>query len=55
MKCFIKKDAEIIRHVIERGLLDHIIVTELNWHADHAEDLKDREALKIAATYFGGE
>ena len=61
MKRFTKKDVEIVKqlhaflHVFDWDLLDHIIVTELSWHAEHAEDKKDREALKTAAIYFGGE
>ena len=52
MKRFTKKDVEIIKQVFDYELLDHLIVTELSWHAKHAEDSKDREALKIASIYF---
>ena len=55
MKRFTKKDVEIIKQLFDIELLDHIIVTELSWHAKHAEDKKDREALKTATIYFGGK
>ena len=55
MRQFTIKDTEMLLELMDIELLNHLIVTELSWHAEHADDLKDREALKTAAIYFGGE
>ena len=55
MKKFTKKDIEIIKQLFDMELLDHLITTELSWHIKHAEDPKDKKALKIVLEYFGGE
>lgn len=34
--------------------IDKILVTELEWHALHAEDLEDVEALRRVLHYFKG-
>ena len=53
MKRFTKKDAEIVSQILDVEFITHLIATELSWHAKHAEDPKDRKALKTAAIYFG--
>lgn len=36
------------------GQLDQIIIKEIKWHAEHAEDLEDVEALRRVLHYFKG-
>ena len=54
MKQFTKRDAEIVLQLFDLEFISHLIATELSWHAENAEDKKDRDALKIVLTYFGG-
>ena len=54
MKQFTKRDAEIVLQIFDLDFISHFMATELSWHAEHAEDKKDRDALKIVLTYFGG-
>jgi hypothetical protein len=36
--------------------IDKIIIDDLKWHAEHAEDLEDVEALRRVLYYYkGGE
>ena len=36
------------------GQLDQIIIKDLKWHAEHAEDLEDVEALRRVLHYYKG-
>ena len=41
---------------LEDDQVDKIMITELKWHAEHAEDLEDVEALRRVLHYYkGGE
>ena len=55
IKQFTKKDAKIVKQILDVEFITHLIATELSWHAKNAEEKKDRKALKIAAIYFGGK
>ena len=36
------------------GQLEEIIIKDLKWHAEHAEDLEDVEALRRVLHYYKG-
>ena len=39
---------------LEYGQIDKIIINDLKWHAEHAEDLEDVEALRRVLHYYKG-
>ena len=54
MNKFTKKDAEIVKQIFDIELLDHLLVTELQWQFENAEAVTDIKALEIVIKYFGG-
>ena len=44
----------IVEIDLDYDQVENIIITDLKWHAQHAEDLEDVEALRRVLHYYTG-